>query len=185
VAVVKSMDLVEVVREHLAAASPDVLRSLVETFANALMSACAIQRSRTPVPGDPGQSFRLIPDGWGGDAGRLVMELWFWSSWLAGCWGVDPAVVWAAWWWPGGMGRKLGRDLRGAGVAGLLVRFARGVCRASALPVWSGLHRRVGGCPNAGLASLAGWSERSNALGEGGHEGGRRCRREGPLRVMR
>ncbi len=38
-AVVKSMDLVEAVREHLATASPDVLRSLVETFANALLSA--------------------------------------------------------------------------------------------------------------------------------------------------
>ena len=38
-AVVKSMDLVEAVREQLATASPDVLRSLVETFANALMSA--------------------------------------------------------------------------------------------------------------------------------------------------
>ncbi|KAA8939222.1 MAG: IS256 family transposase, partial [Mycobacterium sp.] len=33
------MDLVEAVREQLATASPDVLRSLVETFANALMSA--------------------------------------------------------------------------------------------------------------------------------------------------
>jgi putative transposase len=39
VAVVKSMDLVEAVREHLATASPDVLRELVEAFANALMSA--------------------------------------------------------------------------------------------------------------------------------------------------
>ena len=38
-AVSKSMDLVELVREHLAKASPDVLRELVEAFANALMSA--------------------------------------------------------------------------------------------------------------------------------------------------
>ena len=37
--VIKSMDLVEAVREHLAKASPDVLRELVESFANALMSA--------------------------------------------------------------------------------------------------------------------------------------------------
>jgi putative transposase len=39
VAVVKSMDLVAALREQLAAASPDVLRELVEAFANALMSA--------------------------------------------------------------------------------------------------------------------------------------------------
>ena len=37
--VIKSMDLVEAVREHLAKASPDVLRGLVESFANALMFA--------------------------------------------------------------------------------------------------------------------------------------------------
>ena len=36
--VIKSMDLVEAVREHLAKASPDVLQELVESFANALMS---------------------------------------------------------------------------------------------------------------------------------------------------
>ncbi len=59
---------------------------------------CAIQRSRTPDPDDPGQSFRLIPDSWGGDAGRSVMELWFSSSLLAGWWRVDLAAVSVAWW---------------------------------------------------------------------------------------
>jgi hypothetical protein len=39
VTVIKSMDLVEAVREHLAKASPHVLRELVESFANALMFA--------------------------------------------------------------------------------------------------------------------------------------------------
>jgi len=35
---------------------------------------CVIQRSRTPDPADPGQSFRLIPDGWGGGAGCSVVN---------------------------------------------------------------------------------------------------------------
>jgi hypothetical protein len=35
---------------------------------------CVIQRSRTPDPADPGQSFRLIPDGWGGGAGCSVVK---------------------------------------------------------------------------------------------------------------
>ncbi len=38
-----------------------------------LLAACVIQRSRTPDPAEGGQSFRLIPDGWG------------WWRWLFGC----------------------------------------------------------------------------------------------------
>jgi len=39
VATTSSMDLVALVREHLAEAHPDVLRSLIETFVEALMGA--------------------------------------------------------------------------------------------------------------------------------------------------
>jgi len=38
-ATTSSMDLVALVREHLAEAHPDVLRSLIETFVEALMGA--------------------------------------------------------------------------------------------------------------------------------------------------
>ncbi|MCL4313390.1 MAG: hypothetical protein M1131_04545 [Actinobacteria bacterium] len=50
--VIKSMDLVEAVREHLAKANPDVLRELVESFANALMSASSRRRVWGTLWGD-------------------------------------------------------------------------------------------------------------------------------------
>jgi putative transposase len=51
-ATTSSMDLVALVREHLAEAHPDVLRSLIETFVEALMGAEVDAIEGTPIP-DP------------------------------------------------------------------------------------------------------------------------------------
>jgi len=109
---------------------------------------CVIQRSRTPDPADPGQSFRLIPDGWGGGAGCSVVNWRFEYIGVGKWWSLDRtagSVVVG----DGGRGRMgrvggMGRARRCGVGRGRPVGAARPGCgRSTAAPVRSWPFRPV------------------------------------------